>query len=159
VLNVPVLTEAFSSLVARYDALRATFNLDTRTQHFSEPKPVELPLVDLSGLDAAERKAKFDAHIQEDAHRPFDLAAGPMFRVALMRFAAEEHVFVFTAHHVVCDGWSINVMLDELGKTYSAKLGGRTPQLDPILPFSSYAVAQEAHFNGEVGAKNEAFRR
>ena len=80
-----------------------------------------------------------------------------MFRVALVRFATDNHAFVFTAHHVVCDGWSINVMLDELSKTYTAKVEGKSPQLDPLMPFSSYAVAQDAHFIGEEGAKNEAF--
>ncbi|WP_263372825.1 non-ribosomal peptide synthetase/type I polyketide synthase [Granulicella aggregans] len=156
-LNVPVLTESFSSLVARYDALRATFDMDARTQHFSAPKPVELPLIDLSGLAETEQKTKFASFIKEDAHKPFDLVAGPMFRVALVRFAADKHAFVFTAHHVVCDGWSINVMLDELSKTYSAKFEGKSPHLDPLMPFSSYAVAQDAHFIGDEGAKNEAF--
>jgi len=156
-LNVPAFTDALSTLIARYDALRATFSMDTRTQHLSEPKAVGLPLIDLSGLDESERKTKFASLIKDDAHTPFDLVAGPMFRVALVRLGAEEHTFVFTAHHVVCDGWSINVMLDELAKTYSAKLEGKVAQFDPILPFSSYAVAQEAHFNGEEGAKNEAF--
>jgi amino acid adenylation domain-containing protein len=156
-LNVPVFTESFSSLIARYDALRATFDMDARTQHFSTPKAVALPLIDLSNLDADEQKKKFSSFIKEDALKPFDLIAGPMFRVALVRFAVDKHAFVFTAHHVVCDGWSINVMLDELSKTYTARVEGKTPQLDPILPFSSYAVAQEAHFIGEEGAKNEAF--
>jgi amino acid adenylation domain-containing protein len=156
-LNLPAFTDALSTLIARYDALRATFNIDTRTQIFSDPKPVELPLIDLSALNESERKARFEALIKEDAHQPFDLAAGPMFRVTLVRLDPDSHAFVFTAHHVVCDGWSINVMLDELSKTYSAKVEGKAAQLDPILPFSSYAIAQDAHFSGEEGAKNEAF--
>ena len=146
-LNTTVLTDAFSTLVSRYDALRATFDLEARTQSFSPPQSVKLPVIDLSALGETERKSKFDTLIEQDAHQPFNLIAGPMFRVALVRFAADSHAFLFTAHHVVCDGWSINVMLDELSKIYSANVEGKTAQLDPILPFSTYAVAQEAHFH------------
>ena len=156
-LNIPVFTDSFSALIARYDALRATFDLATRTQHFAPAKPMELPLVDLSGFDIVAQHAKFDAFIKQDAHTPFDLATGPMFRMSLVRLAPDNHAFVFTAHHVVCDGWSINVILDELSKTYSAKVEGKSLQLDPLMPFSTYAKNQEVHFTGAEGEKNESF--
>jgi amino acid adenylation domain-containing protein len=156
-LNVAALTDSLTELIARYDALRATFDLAAKTQHFSAPTPVVLPLLDWSALDAAAQKTKFDAFIKQDAHQPFDLAKGPMFRMSLVKLAADAHDFVFTAHHVVCDGWSINVLLDELAKTYSAKAAGTTAQLDPILPFSAYAVSQEEHFISAKGAATEAF--
>jgi amino acid adenylation domain-containing protein len=156
-LNVPAFTESLSDLLVRYDALRATFDLASKTQHFSAPAPVVLPLLDLSALDAAAQKTKLDTFIKEDAHKPFDLAKGPMFRMTLVKLGSDNHEFVFTAHHVVCDGWSINVMLDELSKTYSAKVAGTTATLDPFMPFSAYALTQEEHFISAKGALTESF--
>jgi amino acid adenylation domain-containing protein len=156
-LNVAALTESLTELIARYDALRASFNIDARIQSFSAPRPAVLPLLDLSALDSAARQAKLDELIKEDAHKPFDLATGPMFRMTLIKLASDSHDFIFTAHHVVCDGWSINVLLDELSKTYSAKITGQPAKLDPFMPFSTYAAAQEAHFNSVEGEKTEAF--
>ena len=156
-LNVTALTDSLSELIARYDALRASFDLAARKQSFAAAKPVSLAALDLSSLDAASQKSKFDAFLKDDAHLPFDLAAGPMYRVTLVKLASDRHAFVFTAHHVVCDGWSINVMLDELSKIYSAKVEGKTAQLDPLMSFATYANDQEAHFAGAEGAQNEAF--
>jgi amino acid adenylation domain-containing protein len=156
-LNVAAFTASLTELVARYDALRATFDLAARTQRFSSPAPAVLPLLDWSTLDSATQQSKLDAFIREDARTPFDLANGPMFRASLLKLAPNSHDFVFTAHHVVCDGWSINVLLDELAKTYSAKIAGTVAQLDPILPFSAYALSQEEHFVSAKGAATEAF--
>jgi len=156
-LDVAAFNASVTDLLARYDALRATFDLASKTQHFAAPAPAVLPLLDLSALDAAEQKVKLDALIKDDAHTPFDLAKGPMFRMSLVKLASDIYDFIFTAHHVVCDGWSINVMLDELSKTYSAKVAGTTAALDPFLPFSAYAVSQEEHFISAKGALTESF--
>jgi amino acid adenylation domain-containing protein len=156
-LDVAAFTTSLTDLIARYDALRATFDLAAKTQHFSAPSPAVLPLIDWSALDAPAQKAEFDAFVKQDAHTPFDLAKGPMFRMSLVKLAPDQHDFVFTAHHVVCDGWSINVLLDELAKTYSAKVAGTSAQLDPIMPFSTYAVSQEEHFISAKGAATESF--
>ncbi len=156
-LDVAAFTNSLTDLLARYDALRATFDLASKTQHFSAPSSAVLPLLDLSSFDGPAQQAKFNAHIREDAGKPFDLASGPMFRMVLVKLGSDAHAFVFTAHHVVCDGWSINVMLDELSKTYSAKIAGTSPVLDPMMPFSTYAVAQEEHFISAKGALTESF--
>ena len=156
-LNVTAFTESLTDLIARYDALRATFDLASRTQHFLPAAPAVLQLLDLSAFDSAAQQAKIAAFITEDAHTPFDLANGPMFRTTLIKLGPDNHDFIFTAHHVVCDGWSINVLLDELSKTYSAKIAGTAAQLDPIMPFSAYALTQEEHFISAKGASTEAF--
>ena len=156
-LNVATFSESLTDLVARYDALRATFDLASKTQHFADPSPVSLPVIDWSAFDGAAQKAKFDALIKEDASKPFDLAKGPMFRTTLVKLGSLDYDFVFTAHHVVCDGWSINVLLDELSKTYSAKVAGTTVALDPFMPFSTYALTQEEHFVSARGALTESF--
>jgi amino acid adenylation domain-containing protein len=156
-LDAPALKESITGLISRYDALRATFDMAARVQHIAAATAVDLPLIDLSHLDATAQKAKLDEMIGADAHQPFDLINGPLVRMSLIRMSAERHALVFTSHHVVCDGWSINVLLDELSKLYSARVEGRQAQLDPLLPFAEYARQQEAHFTEAEGARTEAF--
>jgi amino acid adenylation domain-containing protein len=156
-LNETALRDSLQDLVNRHDALRATFSDDGDKQHFAGELKLELPVTDLSAGDALERKAEFDAFIADDARRPFDLARGPMVRAKLFRFAPQHHVLVFTSHHIVCDGWSTNVLLDELSSLYHAKLSGEAARLDPHMPFAEYARLQEAHFEGAEGAENEAY--
>jgi amino acid adenylation domain-containing protein len=70
------------------------------------------------------------------------LVNGPPIRAHLVKMARDSHVLVLTAHHIVCDGWSINVVVDELTKIYAGLCRGESPQLPAALPFSSYARAQ-----------------
>lgn len=156
-LDEAVLTDSLSQLLARYDALRATFDLDQRTQYFHPPTPAVVSRVDLSHRDAAAQKVQFDGLITEDAHRPFDLIRGPLVRWSLVRFAPDRHALICTAHHVVFDGWSINVLLEELSQVYSARLEGREATLPALMPFSTYARAQETQYAGEEGTATEAF--
>jgi amino acid adenylation domain-containing protein len=156
-LDERALTDSLTDLLTRHEALRATFDLDARTQYFAQPAPVDLPLIDLSTLDAASRQAKVDELISADAHKAFDLKNGPLVRMSLVRLEPVRHALVFTAHHVVCDGWSINVLLDELSKVYSARVDGKDAALDPSMPFSAYARSQDAHFAGAQGAEMEAY--
>jgi amino acid adenylation domain-containing protein len=157
VLDERALTDSLTDLLTRHEALRATFDLDARTQYFAAASPVNLPLIDFSALDATARQAKLDELISEDAHKAFDLKNGPLVRMALVRLEPQRHALVFTAHHVVCDGWSINVLLDELSKIYSARVAGTAAKLDPLMPFSAYARSQDAHFAGAAGAEMEAY--
>ena len=109
--------------------------------HTAAPGPVDLPLTDLSS-HADPASAARRALLDTDARTPFDLVSGPVARAQLVRLAADQHVLIFTAHHIVCDGWSINIIVGELGTAYSALCRGAAPQLPPALQFSTYARAQ-----------------
>jgi len=156
-LDESVLRDSLSDLMIRHDALRATFDLGSKVQSFSPPAPVNLPLIDLSHLDTVAQQVEFDALITEDARQPFDLSQGPLVRMKLVRFDTVRHALVFTSHHAVCDGWSINVLLDELSNLYSARVEDKACKLEPVMPFSVYAHSQDAHFAGAEGAEMEAF--
>jgi len=156
-LNESALRDSLSQLIARHDALRATFDDEDAKQIFAASWEINLPLSDLSNLDAKSRQAKFDDLISNDAHEPFDLEKGPLVRLKLVRFGPQTHVLVFTSHHIICDGWSTNVLLDELSRLYNARIAGQAAQLDPRMTFSEYAREQERHFQGVEGAENEAF--
>ena len=156
-LNHDAFVDSLTDILARHEALRATFDQNAGIQHFAAPAPANLPTIDLSDLTEAKQRERFNSFITEDAHKPFDLKSGPLVRTTLLRFAPQHHALVFTAHHAVCDGWSINVLLDELSKTYTAHATGSSPVLDPLMSFSEYANAQEKHFASIEGAAVESY--
>src|SRR5205823_2039629 len=95
----------------------------------------ELPVDDLSGLDGAGREAEALRRSGEESWRPFDLARGPLLRLRLYRLGAEEHLLAVTTHHIVSDGWSVGVMVREVGALYEAFASGcargRSPGRSP----------------------------
>ncbi|HKF25130.1 MAG TPA: aminotransferase class III-fold pyridoxal phosphate-dependent enzyme, partial [Candidatus Acidoferrum sp.] len=156
-LNEPALRASLEELVGRHDALRATFSREGDKQFFAPALKPVLSTADLANLDSSEQKAKLQEFLTQDARTPFDLEYGPMVRAKLFRFSPRHHVLVFSSHHIVCDGWSTNVLLDELSRLYHARVTGKTAKLDPHMTFAEYSRAQEAHFRGEEGALNEAY--
>lgn len=156
-LNADLLREGLNTLLARHDALRATFSPEGDKQFFAGSLTLNVPLLDWSDLDSAAGEKQYQDFIALDAHTPFDFVKGPLVRATLIRFAPDRHALVFTSHHIVCDGWSTNVLLDELSRYYNARLSGSPIQFDPHMPFSQYAVEQEAHFRGKEGTENETY--
>nr|WP_283093963.1 non-ribosomal peptide synthetase [Pseudomonas sp. MWU12-2345] len=144
-LDVKALQGSFQALVERHESLRTVF-----TQTDGQPLQVVLPVarfsLDLHTLEpasSAEREARVQAFVQAQSQTPFDLARGPLLRAALLQVAADEQVLVLTQHHIVSDGWSLQVMTEELLALYADLSQGRTPQL-PALPiqYADYALWQ-----------------
>ena len=101
-----------------------------------------MPLIDLSAKSLGERAEALQEIIHDDASQPFDLVAGPLVRVKLIKLGTDFHTLLFTTHHIVCDGRSMNVLLGELGQLYGAEANGLTCQLPSPLPFRAYAQEQ-----------------
>jgi amino acid adenylation domain-containing protein len=89
----------------------------------------------------------------EEQEIPFDLASGPLLRSRLLRLGAERHVWLLTIHHIVFDGWSRRVLLDEIGAAYRARssgAGGREAPWPPLaLQYADYAAWQDRRLSGE----------
>ncbi|HWW76901.1 MAG TPA: condensation domain-containing protein, partial [Pyrinomonadaceae bacterium] len=152
-LNVDALRETLSEIVRRHEALRTTFvSVDGRpVQVIHPPRPLNLPLVDLGALPAETRRAESERLAEEEARRPFDLEAGPLLRVMLLREGAEEHVVLFTTHHVVSDGWSMGVFIKEVVALYGAYVEGRPSPLPELeVQYADYAVWQRGWLDGAV---------
>ncbi|HVR95190.1 MAG TPA: condensation domain-containing protein, partial [Thermoanaerobaculia bacterium] len=137
------------AITARHETLRTTFvpgALGEAVQRIAPHQPQLLPLVDLGALQAARREEEAHRLATAEAGRPFDLARGPLMRLALLRLADEEHVALLTLHHIVCDGWSMGVLLDELAVLYRA--------LAPLPPlpvqYADFACWQRAWLQGEA---------
>ncbi|HST60055.1 MAG TPA: condensation domain-containing protein, partial [Longimicrobium sp.] len=152
-LELPVLRASLDALVRRHETLRTTFAEQggVPVQVVHPPRSVPLPMVDLRSLPEEARQAEAKRLSGAEAMRPFDLAAGPLLRGALVRLDAEDHVLLFNMHHIVSDGWSMQVLVREVSLIYAALSRGETPDL-PSLPvqYADFAVWQRAWLSGEV---------
>jgi nonribosomal peptide synthetase protein BlmVII len=131
-LSPPVLAQACTEIVRRHQVLRTTYQVrhGRPYQFIAGPSPLPLPIVDLTGLRA--REAAAAAVTRAAALYPFDLAAGPVIRLALVRFGPADHLLLLTRHHIASDGWSFSVLaseLDELYAAFAAGQPGRLPRL------------------------------
>ncbi len=149
VLAPAALAAAFAALLGRHEALRTCFPAaDGRPFQEVAPPPAigaraaALPLVDLGACPEGARRGEAARLALEAALRPFDLAAGPLLRTALVRLAGEEHLLLLSLHHTVSDAWSAGILLRDLAAFYGAALGGRA--VLPPLPvqYADYAVWQ-----------------
>jgi amino acid adenylation domain-containing protein len=156
-LNEAAFKPALQDVLARHDALRATFSREGDRQYFSPKLDIKVPTVDLSELAPAEREARVRQIINDDAHNVFSLCNGPLVRAQLLKMEEQHHLLIFTSHHIVCDGWSTNVLLDELAKAYNAKNHGATAELPVPMSFVSYAKSQLEFLNGPEGAEVEKY--
>ncbi|MCK7622568.1 non-ribosomal peptide synthase/polyketide synthase [Streptomyces sp. RS10V-4] len=146
-LDRPALHTALNGLVARHEPLRTTFTeRDGRPrQTVHAPRPVDLPLDDLSDTPPADREAALGTLLDREGATPFDLAEGPLLRTRLIRLAGDEHVLTLAMHHLVTDGWSTAVLGRDLGELYAAALADRRPDLPPLpVQYADYAAWQRA---------------
>jgi amino acid adenylation domain-containing protein len=134
ILDEVAIQKAFDTVVARHDAFHIRF--DRGGEHFQFIPNFELDLPILEGMDD---RGLADL-IDDDAHTPFDLVNGPLVRASIVKLAPEKHVLVFTAHHIICDGWSINTVVEELATAYEAYKAGNVPEFPPALSFATYST-------------------
>ncbi|ORT69487.1 non-ribosomal peptide synthetase [Pseudomonas mosselii] len=138
-LDEAALQASFQALVARHESLRTLFDeVDGQAvQRILPSQSFSLRLLDLEGLSPAEVAARRE----DEAQQPFDLRQGPLLRVTLARLDDEEHQLWVTLHHIVADGWSLNILLDEFARLYAAQ--GQTVQLPELtLGYADYGQWQ-----------------
>jgi len=144
---------AIGEIVRRHESLRTTFAEagSEPVQRIAPDAPVAITEIDLEGLPEAGRRAEASRLGRAEALRPFDLARGPLLRSSLVRLGAEEHLALFTLHHIVSDGWSTGLVTRELAALYTASAGGRPgPLPEPALQYADYARWQRDWLRGET---------
>jgi len=142
-LDVVALQRSFEALIARHETLRTTFRLegDQAVQVVHSQLPFELAVEAIGSADAAAVQARLEA----EAEAPFDLEHGPLLRATLLQMGADEHVLLLTLHHIVSDGWSMPVMVDDLVQLYAGFSLGREMALPPLaIQYADYAIWQRA---------------
>ncbi|NDZ18109.1 non-ribosomal peptide synthetase [Variovorax sp. WS11] len=145
-LDADAVDAAFGALVARHAALRTRFEAqpDGMARQVAQPAlALHIPRTDLRGLDAPARDAAAKAEALRITQTPFDLTAGPLLRVGLIRISELEHLLVIAMHHIVSDGWSMQLLVEEFAALYGAHREGRPPALPaPPIQYADYAAWQ-----------------
>jgi non-ribosomal peptide synthetase component F len=155
-LDAGVLAGALTVVVERHEALRTVLRLD-RTGQLQQvicaATPVELTRDEVAP-DAVVRR------VEDFARTPFDLERGPVVRAALLRLGPDDHVLAVVIHHVAADGWSLGVLLDDLGAAYRAGLAGRAPELPELpLQYADFALWQREQLDSGAFDGQLAFWR
>src|SRR5690606_2679814 len=132
------LRKALQALVERHEALRGSFTPDGESFLISKRVDATLKELDMSHLPSAQRDQEYDAIKQGEVTRAFDLVHGPLYRVTLVRVAGESYRFLFSAHHVVCDGWSAGILMIELAALYRAVLSSGDARAAGLSPATSF---------------------
>ncbi|MEM8933112.1 MAG: amino acid adenylation domain-containing protein, partial [Acidobacteriota bacterium] len=152
-LDVEALGLAFTAVVRRHAVLRTTFpaTAGRPVQRVAPPPSADVPWP--IPVDPVESRERADALALAEAARPFDLSSGPLLRLRLLRLAAESHMLVVVLHHIVADGWSIGVLVDELARAYAAhRDGGATRDLlpEPTVDYADWAHWQRQALDTET---------
>ena len=130
---------AIQTLVNRHESLRASFSTDGVYMSIFKQLSIGISKLDLSNLDEKSQNDACEHYKKEEANYIFDLVNVPLIKAGLMTFSAVKHSLVITSHHIICDGWSIGVILQELGIIYSGLVENKTPVLTESVAFSSFA--------------------
>src|SRR5262249_443720 len=144
---------SLGEVVRRHESLRTRCEaVEGRgIQVIDPPGQFRLDVSDLSGLEEQERERQTRRLARHDAEQPFDLALGPLFCAKVVRLSGMEHVLLLNMHHIVSDGWSIGVLIREIGALYSAYVEARPSPL-PELPiqYADYTLWQRQWLQGEA---------
>ncbi|AKD55177.1 non-ribosomal peptide synthetase [Spirosoma radiotolerans] len=142
IVDTPAFEKAWQRLIARHDSLHAAFSADGKQMCVFDDYSVELAYQDYSNRTAADQKRAIDAYAEQDALYVFDLINGPLIKAGLLKLSNTAYHFTLTAHHIICDGWSLGILLQELGALYSAYAQHKSPALAEAPQYSQYASEQ-----------------
>ncbi len=159
ILNLTALQDTLCYLVQRHEGLRTAFPADSsQTQVTIIPPYNPLQITDLSQFNSEEQERRIAQLAYDHAHAPFDLSTGRLFRLKLIQLAEDAHVLLFNMHHIISDGWSLNLLIKEWTIGYAACSRGSTPQL-PVLPiqYTDYATWQREVLTGDMLATQQTY--
>ncbi|HEX7331329.1 MAG TPA: amino acid adenylation domain-containing protein [Pyrinomonadaceae bacterium] len=152
-LDVNVLEQSLTEVIRRHEILRTVFVMseDEPAQVVLPSRRLRIPVTDLSDVPESERETEALRLATVAAQQPFDLSAGPLIRFSLLRLNTREHLLLMTVHHIVFDGWSIGVLMQELSELYEAYLNGGEASLAELpVQYADYAIWQRDWLQGEV---------
>lgn len=140
-----------NQLVERHESLRTTFKDDDGpVQMISPTLHIPLSLIDFREIEGKKKDTEVESFILEETRRPFDLERGPLLHVSLLWLDETEYVLLVSMHHIISDGWSIELLIQELGELYSAHLQGKPANLPELtVQYADYAEWQNNKVSGE----------
>lgn len=145
-LNIPALQKTFQTIVNRHETLRTTFKTveGKGVQVIAETLKLEFPVIDVT-------EDEVPGYLQDNVNHIFDLSAGPLITVRLLKLAEQEHILLINMHHIISDGWSGGVLIREMTALYSAYSKGKPSPLAPLaIQYADFSVWQREWLQGEV---------
>lgn len=152
-LDPGALERTLNEIVRRHESLRTVFREQqgVAAQFIQPEQRIALPLLSLAGFAEADQKMEVERLAVVEARKAFDLARGPLLRTRLLRLGPEDHVLLFTLHHIISDGWSIGILMREAKAIYAAYTENQESPLPELaLQYADYAVWQRGWLKGDV---------
>ncbi|KOP26732.1 peptide synthetase [Hapalosiphon sp. MRB220] len=151
-LNIKALEQSINEIIRRHEVLRTSFtSVDGQPLQVIVPQvQIKIPVVDLHKLPKAEQEAEIRNLSIKESQNPFDFTQAPLLRCTLLQLSEQEHILLFTIHHIVFDGWSKGILIREIAALYTAFAAGKSSSL-PALPiqYADFAVWQRQYLQGE----------
>ena len=150
-INKTVLHKSLHEIVRRQESLRTHFGMykGEPVQIIEEEVFIPLPVIDISHLDKSKSGAELQKIVSQEVQKPFQLSTGPLIRTSLVKMGANDYFFLLSMHHIITDGWSMNIFFKELSTLYedfSRGLPGSLPNLK--IQYADYSVWQRQWLKG-----------
>jgi amino acid adenylation domain-containing protein len=152
-LNITALENCINEIIRRHEILRTHFILSDEqpVQKILPQLTLSLPVVDLQDIPATEREAQIRQLGLENDQQPFDLTRAPLLRLVLLRLNSQEHLLLVTMHHIISDGWSAGIFIQEMSALYEAFVNNQPPKLPELeIQYADYAMWQRQQLETEL---------
>ena len=159
-LNLEALQQSFDRIIARHETLRTNFPTQQgeAVAIISEIKLPTIPLLDLRQLPVSEKQIQIQRQTELEAQQSFDISSELLIRIKILRLEDKEHILLLTMHHIIADGWSINILIREIAILYQAFCQGQTPTLSELtIQYVDFAVWQRQWLQGETLETQKAY--
>ena len=154
-LDIDALHRSLNEIVRRHEVLRTSFRAvdGEPCQQIHVFNDLQITSIDLMHTEVSQRERRVREIVDEETKRGFYLATGPLIRMKLIKLDADEHVLVLVMHHIVSDGWSIEIIVKEISQLYVAFAAGeQSPLSELAIQYADYAVWQRDWFQEEIAA-------
>lgn len=157
ILQKSVMEIALQEVVNRHEALRATISADGKYLCVNKFSALNVLFEDLSSKSGSNQEKYLQDFGKNDSEKSFDLQNGPLIRAALFKLSEKNHLLRLTIHHIICDGWSLGIILQDLSIFYTAHIKNEVPLLPPAISFTQYADEMQEFSKSETYEKTEQY--
>ncbi|KPA09300.1 Tyrocidine synthetase 3 [Candidatus Magnetomorum sp. HK-1] len=151
-LDIHILKQAVNEIIKRHEILRTNFNIknDLPVQIVSKNVAIDLTVIQIQHLSETDKQEKVKQVTHDEAQKPFDLVHDPLLRISLIQTNLDEHVIILSFHHIVFDGWSLGIFVNELIELYKAYISNNSSPLPALeIQYADYACWQKNKLSGK----------
>ena len=155
--HIDAMEQAIQKIVERHEALRTRICSEGDFQEVLPSVKIQIPLIDFSNSSASERESQVAQWLEREIREPFNLSQAPLLRVHILKLEEKLHQLVLKIHHIISDGFSMAIILQEIAALYAAQCQGNISQLEPPMQFREYIELQNNKSQTEEMAAHESY--